>query len=41
MLAKRGNIDGGSRHDASSIWQGPAHRPLALKKAKPANMLKC
>jgi hypothetical protein len=41
MLAKLGVTDWGLRHDASSIWQRPANRPLALEKAKPASMLKC
>jgi hypothetical protein len=40
MLAKLGNIDGGLRHDASSIWQGPSNRPLASEKAKPVSVLK-
>jgi hypothetical protein len=40
MLAKLGVSDGDLEDDASSIWQGPANRPLALKKAKPVSMLK-
>jgi len=40
MLAKRGVTDGGLGNDASSIWQGPPNRPLALEKAKPVSMLK-
>jgi hypothetical protein len=40
MLAKFGVTDGGLGDDASSIWQGPANRPLALKKAKPVSVLK-
>jgi hypothetical protein len=34
MLAKLGVTDGGLGNDASSIWQWPANRPLALAKSE-------